>query len=265
MGKKSRTIRAIGDYAWALYLQIAPWVLPVFGSLVISSHLTPVHYGWVGGGVALIFLGVAPLILDTFWQKSYADKQKLFLARERRCLGLLAKHLPTLPVSNNINRNSRSFARDQLVRTVVKEIAEHVYQHVDGVRVVFYGLSESGGEEALEPIAFNGRSDAPRTHLKGGERFEEMLNLLEGDKKIHYASGIKDRTYSSYVSASVESYEEEKIYGLLTLDTPLNLKFEDRDGENLEMLANLIAAYFSAAERGKRGGALQNSADPVES
>lgn len=234
----------------SFYMAVAPWVLPVFGGLLISTHLgNDFSLLWFSVGVILILIGSVPLGIKELYEEHYQRFEDQIDAQERMCLSLLASQLPKIPVSNAAPRDERMRAQAAAVELVVNQLTEQIYANIPDARAVFFRLSEENGGIVFVPIVVSGRSDEPKTHNSDSERYGSMMSLLVGIKETHHENGLENRGYKSYVSASVAQGED--LFGLLTLDTNENTEFGKRDELNLQLLARMIAAFCVAADRGK--------------
>ena len=232
------------------YMAVAPWILPVFGGLLISSNIgSNPSIVLICIGIVLIFVGAIPLGIREYHGEHVQSIEDEINAQERKCLTLIAKKLPQIPVSNSKARKDREEVRDGAITEVVDHLTDDVYSNIPEVRAVFYGLVEAEGADALMPVYFAGRNDEPKTHIQGSDRHESMMKLLMGTRETHCENGLDDRDYQSYVSASVSHGDD--VYGLLTVDTLSDHKFQPSDELNLQLLARLVGAFFAGAERGR--------------
>lgn len=238
--------------ARVFFLAVAPWVGPVFGGLLVSSNLVRGGSGLlIGVGVMLIFISTIPLGLQAIRRHRLERNEDRLDAQERTCLDLVAELLPSIPTGGDVSRRVRCTRRDDATKQVVEALVSKVYPNIPRVRAVVFALGVTAdGAEALSPVAHAGRGSEPDTYVAGTERFDELMGLIQGVSETRIERGVEGRSYRSYVSSSLAKGEE--AFGMLTVDTPADWEFSERDRHNLLLLSQLLVAFYMAAERGKR-------------
>ncbi|WP_440312787.1 hypothetical protein [Leucobacter chromiireducens] len=230
-----------------LFMEVAPWVLPVGGSIIISNFIGPnLAWFWVGVGSLTVLVGTVPLGIRAYFQKHVAQVQLVKDARERASLRIVSSLVPKLPQPSNLSAQERAELRDETIKKVVESLASGVYPKKYGYRVTFYILGQdTDGTVQIKPIYSYGRDDVPGTHAPGSATFDALLEHLTGPFESASRAGIKGREYTSYSVASVS--RDDEMYGILAVDTDSTLDLSVQDEENLVPIADLLASFFSAA------------------
>lgn len=239
------------------FMEVAPWVLPVVGGLFISTHIGRDFHGfWFSIGVCIVLLGTVPLGTVPLGIRAYyrehiqkgLDEQD---ARERVCLRIVSNLVPQLPLDGHGSREQRAKLRDRLLRETVTNLADSAYPAKLGYRVTFYELGQDGEQKIqLRPVARRGRSDPSGTHAQGDEILDGIKALLEGAIESTSKSGIAGRDYTSYAQAAVS--RGDALYGVHVVDTDAGSFLSEADEANLIPIADVLAAFFGAADDGNR-------------
>lgn len=235
-----------------VFMEIAPWVFPVVGGLLVSTHIgQALDWFWLGVGALVILVGTVPLGIRAYYLAHVQKGRDEQDARERVCLRIVSSMVPRLPAEEQDTRGERIALRDRSVEDAVESLVSSAYPARRGYRVTFYALGENEHRQVqIKPVISRGRGDMPRTHTVGGERFEGMLELLQSPSESTSESGISKREYTSFASASVSRGEE--LYGILAIDTNGEVDLGAPDESNLVPIAHVLAAFFAAVDRGKR-------------
>ncbi|QIM16563.1 hypothetical protein G7067_09310 [Leucobacter insecticola] len=120
-----------------------------------------------------------------------------------------------------------------------------------GYRITFYelGQDEEHGVQ-LRPLVSRGRSHRPSTHAQGNEAFDGMMELLNGSIESTSKSDVRGHDYTSYAQAAVS--RGDALYGVISIDTNAEIALSESDEANLTPIADVLAAFFFAADPGNR-------------
>ena len=122
-------------------MEVAPWVLPVVGGLVISTHLGRDFDGfWFSIGVGIVLVGTVPLGIRAYYREHIQKGLDEQDARERVCLRIVSNLVPQLPLDRQGTREQRVRLRNRLLHETVMNLVDSAYPARLGYRVTFYEL-----------------------------------------------------------------------------------------------------------------------------
>lgn len=234
------------------FMEVAPWVFPVVGGLVISTHIgEALDWFWACIGAVVVLIGTVPLGIRAYYQEHIQKRQDERDARERACLRIVTNLVPKLPTDDHDSRDARLALRNNSVEEAVRGLVESAYPAQHGYRVTFYELGQDEKRKVqIRPVISRGRGDSPGTHADGSATFDGMFEFLRGSSESTSKAGIERHEYTSYASASVSRGIE--LYGILAVDTDSEIDLSESDEANLVPIADVLAGFYAAVERGKR-------------
>ena len=232
-----------------LYMEVAPWVLPVFGSILMSFALSEVglkpqlFVDWrLWFGLVVLLLGTLPLGIRARYEHVVAEVQRAENEREQMCYQMVAQHIPRLQQPYDSSPDQAFKIRDAVATDIVETLAR-IFDALAEVRVCAYVHTEENGAKVLRPIAYSGRNDKPRAHREGEDRCESMVALLE---KGEVSEGVERYNgYWCYLAVGINNGYTRRGYGLLTIDTPDDFYFTSRDRGALILVARSLALFFA--------------------
>ena len=229
------------------WLAVLPWTLPILGGLFISQHLPPNYdLNWILIGSGLILFATIPLGLNALRDRQIQGNEDQIDAQERQCLNLAADLLPSIPSGLSEALDERRKSLDWAIVQVTEALTKRIYSNTPNVRAVVFTLGMTNGGQAFVPSTHSGRGPSASTHLENTPRFDELMRLARSVSETKTGSEVHGKSYQSYVSASIT--RDETLYGVLSLDTPDDWLFTERDEKNFLVLARLLGAFYAAAQ-----------------
>ena len=228
-------------------------LLPVVAAFLISGgQLEGWDWAWALAGFAIWLSAVG---LQVMREAGISARERAAMTEADRlrvamkdALQPVAELIADMPAKAKDQREAALLA----VATQAVGALNLLLKDVERLRAVVYGLDEAG----MTCLAYAGRGDRPQPFLRGTERGDLAMQLVEtgGDRfepdtrkasREGYAGSGDD--YQSYISASIST--SELGFGMVTVDAPRAGDLVDTDRQIVLLVADLLAIAFAEADR----------------
>jgi hypothetical protein len=242
-----------------LVLVVTVIICPVLGALFVTlgqSTKDKGDWAFLLGGIALLAIGGLLQIL-----KQFASAVVVETGNEQAARFRIATKDVVQPIAADIASMVSMSDNDRVVH--LSKVAAQVsgalivlLKDVARLRAIVYKINEKGGMECL---SYNGRGDEPAPFVKGTDRGDAALRLVERGGLPKFVKNIEDKndpemadfhgtgdSYKTFVTGGIGTKNGQR-YGMVSIDAPEANCLVDTDRYVVGMFADLMAIAFAVA------------------
>jgi len=205
------------------------------------------------GGIALILSAIAIQAVQVFRDSrriKTLDAEREDMRRQvRDALKPIPELIAQLPVLGYRERAHRLQGIAQACATALYML---VAPHAEGVRANVFTLKEN--PDRMEWLAHVGRGETPRPFISGTPRGDSAMEFITELKPVFYPDLTAKQPegyegsmsdYETFISVPV--WSDQKVYGMVSIDSPVKNSLTTGDQYLVEVVAELIATAFVVA------------------
>lgn len=230
-------------------VQVFPWVGPTVSGIAASLGTTQfesrfgLSLGLFAFASALITVTVIPVFWSAQRDQWERDRDTASDLRQEKAAGLLEAIVEGATGLHGLPLRRQARAMGKLVPQILDRVVEmFTTDNIDNaIRAVYYRyVPSNGGKGAFECVSFSGRDQMSTKFAQDDDRTRRVFNsVLAGDDFLIDGS-VVGRPYRSFISIPVYA-SDDRILGLLTVDSTKANFFRDLDGEALLKVAVALA------------------------